>query len=81
MKFEANKEFMGNLSLQFGQTTDGGTKYLHVDVSLAWMGACQMKGLIYMPTLASVALLFYKGGFYGSAHVQAMTLGYILKTK
>ena len=39
-----------------------------------------MKGLIYMPTLASVALLFYKGGFYGSAHVQALTLGYILKT-
>ena len=27
MKFEANKEFMGNLSLQFGQTTDGGTKF------------------------------------------------------
>ena len=22
----------------------------------------------------------FKGGFYGSAHVQAMTLGYILKT-
>ena len=39
-----------------------------------------MQGLIYMPTLASVALLLYKGGFYGSAHVQAMTLGYILKT-
>ena len=39
-----------------------------------------MQGLIYMPTLTSVALLFYKGGFYGSAHVQAMTLGYILKT-
>ena len=30
-----------------------------------------------MPTLASVALLFYKGGFYGSAHVQATSLGYI----
>ena len=30
-----------------------------------------------MPTLASVALLFYKGGFYGSAHVQATKLGYI----
>ena len=30
-----------------------------------------------MPTLASVALLFYKGGFYGSVHVQATTLGYI----
>ena len=44
---------------------------VHVDVSLAWMG---------MPTLASVALLLYKKGFYGSAHVQAMTLGYILKT-
>ena len=27
MKFEANKEFMENLSLQFGQTTDGGTKF------------------------------------------------------
>ena len=39
MKFEANKEFMGNLSLQFGQTTDGGTRYLHVDVSLSWMAA------------------------------------------
>ena len=39
-----------------------------------------MQGLIYMPTLALVALLFYKGGFYGSARVQAMTLGYILKT-
>ena len=40
-----------------------------------------MKGLIiYMPTLASVALLFDKGGFYGSARVQAKTLGYILKT-
>ena len=39
-----------------------------------------MQGLIYMPTLASVALLLYKGGFYGSARVQAMTLGYILKT-
>ena len=26
MKFGANKEFMGNLSLQFVQTTDGGTK-------------------------------------------------------
>ena len=40
-----------------------------------------MQGLIYMPTLlTSVALLFYKAGFYGSAHVQAMTLGYILKT-
>ena len=38
-----------------------------------------MQGLIYMLTLASVALLFYKGGFYGSVHVQAMTLGYILK--
>ena len=38
-----------------------------------------MKGLIiYMPTLASVALLLYKGGFYGSANVQAMTLGYII---
>ena len=37
-----------------------------------------MKSLIIqMPTLASVALLFYKGGFYGSAHVQATTLGYI----
>ena len=37
-----------------------------------------MQGLIIqMPTLASVALLFYKGGFYGSAHVQATTLGYI----
>ena len=31
---------------------------LHVDVNLAWMGAFQMKGLIYTPTLASVALLF-----------------------
>ena len=39
MKFEANKEFMGNLSLQFEQTTDGGTRYLHVDVSLSWMAA------------------------------------------
>ena len=38
-----------------------------------------MQGLIYMPTLASVALLLCKGGFYGSVHVQAMTLGYILK--
>ena len=38
-----------------------------------------MQGLIYMPTLTSVALLLYKGGFYGSAHVQAMTLGYIFK--
>ena len=27
MKFGANKEFMGNFSLQFGQTTDGGTKF------------------------------------------------------
>ena len=32
-----------------------------------------------MPTLASVAHLFEKGGFYGSVHVPAMTLGYILK--
>ena len=39
-----------------------------------------MQGLIYMPTLASVARLLYQGGFYGSAHVQAMTLGYILET-
>ena len=38
-----------------------------------------MKGLIYTPTLLSVALLLYKGAFYGSAHVQAMTLGYISK--
>ena len=36
-------------------------------------------GSTYMPTQALVALLFYKGGFYGSARVQAMTLGYILK--
>ena len=27
MKFEANKEFMENLFVQFGQTTDGGTKF------------------------------------------------------
>ena len=41
-----------------------------------------MKGLIiYMPTLASVALLLYKGGFYVSARVQAMTLGYIILKK
>ena len=40
-----------------------------------------MQGLIYMPTLALVALLFHKGGCYGLAHVQAMTLGYILLLK
>ena len=40
-----------------------------------------MQGLIYMAKLASVARLLYKGGFYGSAYVQAMTLGYNFNDK
>ena len=74
MKFEANKEFMGNLSLQFGQTTDGGTKFTCGRQS-------GMDG--YISDEASNNLhadASFRGGFYGSANVQAMTLGYILKT-
>ena len=74
MKSEANKEFMGKLSLQFGQTTDGGTKFTCGRQS-------GMDGCILDEESNNVhADASFKGGFYGSAHVQAMTLGYILKT-
>ena len=74
MKFEANKEFMGNLSLQFGQTTDGGTKFTCGRQS-------GMDGCISDEASNNLhADASFRGGFYGSAHVLAMTLGYILKT-
>ena len=74
MKFEANKEFMGNLSLQFGQTTDGGTKFTCGRQS-------GMDGCISDETSNNLhADASFRGGFYGSGNVQAMTLGYILKT-
>ena len=52
---------------------------LHVDVSLSGMNGCMLdEGSNNLHADTSFSGPF--GGFYGSAHVQAITLGYILKT-